>query len=105
MINSIIAIRGEVNRYNSTWQDHIERTDHCLPVTRNLCAYCGQRVWQTQYEELSRDHVVPTSKGGEDVWTNVVTSCLSRVITEESEQCDRWCPMEIAVCSVQAMSL
>ncbi len=27
------------------------------------------------YHELSRDHVHPLSKGGLDIWTNVVTSC------------------------------
>ena len=27
------------------------------------------------FKELSRDHVVPLSMGGEDKWTNVVTAC------------------------------
>ncbi|MEC7685084.1 MAG: HNH endonuclease, partial [Pseudomonadota bacterium] len=27
------------------------------------------------WTELSRDHVIPTSRGGSDIWTNVVTSC------------------------------
>jgi 5-methylcytosine-specific restriction endonuclease McrA len=41
---------------------------------RFVCAYCGGHF---NHNHLSRDHVVPRFKGGEDVWTNVVTSCKS----------------------------
>ena len=37
-----------------------------------ICLYCGNRF---PVRELSRDHVLPTSKGGRDVWTNCVTAC------------------------------
>jgi 5-methylcytosine-specific restriction endonuclease McrA len=36
------------------------------------CLYCGDYFFASQ---LSRDHVRPTSRGGEDVWENVVASC------------------------------
>lgn len=39
---------------------------------RQLCAYCGKRFL---IRELSRDHVVPVSRGGRDSWTNTVTAC------------------------------
>lgn len=39
---------------------------------KNLCLYCGGTFATSA---LSRDHVHPISKGGRDVWTNVVTSC------------------------------
>jgi len=39
---------------------------------QQLCMYCGV---EHDNKELSRDHVIPTSKGGEDYWTNCVTSC------------------------------
>lgn len=39
---------------------------------RHLCAYCGNRFGRRQ---LTRDHVQPTSRGGKDEWTNVVTAC------------------------------
>jgi|AntRauTorcE11897_2_1112592.scaffolds.fasta_scaffold00078_74 5-methylcytosine-specific restriction endonuclease McrA len=41
---------------------------------RNVCAYCA-----TKYAngKLTRDHVHPKSKGGPDVWQNVVTACRS----------------------------
>jgi len=38
----------------------------------NKCIYCGSRHIN---KELSRDHVIPISLGGEDKWTNVVTAC------------------------------
>ena len=41
---------------------------------RHVCAYCGGHF---SPGKLSRDHVVPVSKGGVDIWTNVVTACIS----------------------------
>ncbi|MFH0733909.1 MAG: HNH endonuclease [bacterium] len=35
------------------------------------CAYCGRSDLQ-----LTIDHVIPKSKGGEDVWENMVAACL-----------------------------
>ncbi len=39
---------------------------------RQVCAYCGKRYL---IRDLSRDHVVPVSRGGRDSWTNTVTAC------------------------------
>jgi hypothetical protein len=39
---------------------------------RNTCAYCG-RDFGTKH--LSRDHIIPRSRGGLDTWMNVVTAC------------------------------
>ncbi len=39
---------------------------------RNLCLYCG-RVFSDA--GLTRDHVVPRSRGGTDEWENVVAAC------------------------------
>lgn len=38
----------------------------------NLCLYCGQEF---SGRELTRDHIVPVSRGGKDKWTNVVAAC------------------------------
>ena len=51
-----------------------------LPLTRrnvfhrdnHSCQYCG-----CSGEQLSIDHVVPRSRGGDDTWENVTTACLS----------------------------
>lgn len=37
-----------------------------------LCLYCGQEFGTGQ---LTRDHVIPMSRGGEDRWENVVSAC------------------------------
>ena len=38
----------------------------------NLCMYCGDEFPR---HSLTRDHVVPVSRGGRDVWENVVCAC------------------------------
>ncbi|WP_237065415.1 HNH endonuclease [Microbulbifer guangxiensis] len=39
-----------------------------------ICLYCGEFFSGTQ---LTRDHVMPTSRGGADSWENVVAACKS----------------------------
>ena len=36
------------------------------------CAYCGLTF---KFHDLSADHIIPVSKGGQNVWMNVVTAC------------------------------
>jgi len=50
-----------------------------IPLTRrnilhrdgHTCQYCGYTG-----EDLTLDHVLPRSRGGEDTWENVVTACV-----------------------------
>lgn len=39
----------------------------------HLCLYCGSEFSRPQ---LTRDHVLPVSRGGRDVWENVVAACF-----------------------------
>jgi 5-methylcytosine-specific restriction endonuclease McrA len=40
------------------------------------CQYCGRRKNELRGRQfLTRDHIVPVSRGGENQWDNVVTSC------------------------------
>jgi 5-methylcytosine-specific restriction endonuclease McrA len=40
------------------------------------CQYCGRHRTQLRHREfLTRDHVVPLSRGGDNSWRNVVTAC------------------------------
>lgn len=40
------------------------------------CQYCGRASYELRpRESLTRDHVIPISRGGLNVWTNVVTAC------------------------------
>ena len=69
-IHSIIACDGRV----------VSRERSVPPLTnqalfgrdRNTCLYCGKGFADAN---LTRDHVLPVSKGGLDVWDNVVAAC------------------------------
>ncbi len=39
---------------------------------KHLCLYCGEHFAR---HTLTRDHVMPLSRGGRDEWENVVTAC------------------------------
>lgn len=40
---------------------------------QSLCLYCGREYPRAS---LTRDHVQPVSRGGRDIWENVVTACF-----------------------------
>jgi 5-methylcytosine-specific restriction endonuclease McrA len=42
------------------------------------CQYCGRHKSKLKsYEFLTRDHIKPESRGGENSWKNLVTACSS----------------------------
>lgn len=42
------------------------------------CQYCGRAAGELKPREaLTRDHLIPLSRGGSNEWTNVVTACSS----------------------------
>ncbi len=69
-LRSIIACDGRIN----------PRSRSTPPLTnaalfrrdQHLCLYCGK---QFPEHTLTRDHIVPTSRGGGDHWLNVVAAC------------------------------
>ncbi len=71
---SIIAIRGSKVDARSFSRTPVLTNDLLFARDRHLCAYCGERF---AAPKLSRDHIMPASKGGSDQWTNVVTACRS----------------------------
>ena len=48
------------NRTNIIWRDN------------NSCQYCSKKM---QSSELTMDHVLPKSRGGDNTWTNLVACC------------------------------
>lgn len=80
-VNSIIAVKGE---------DRLQRQKLIPPLNnrelfqrdRHTCLYCGKTLRNFQ---LTRDHVIPLSKNGKDVWSNVVTACR-RCNTHKGDQ-------------------
>lgn len=69
-LNSIMACKGKV--YTRSKKDPPLTNRALFRRDQNICLYCGNRFKEVH---LSRDHVVPLSRGGLDVWTNVVTAC------------------------------
>lgn len=71
-LHPIVASRGHARACGLsptpalTNQALFARDDH-------LCLYCGQ---QFHRQQLTRDHVMPVSRGGQDTWENVVSACF-----------------------------
>ena len=71
-VNSIIAVRGHARNFGDerlvpplSNRELFLRDDH-------LCMYCGREF---PVYLLTRDHLVPLSRGGTDCWSNVVAAC------------------------------
>ena len=70
-VHPIIAVRGAVP--SRAWRLQPGLTNAKLFARdRHLCAYCGRRY---HAEDLTREHIVPTSRGGTDSWMNCITAC------------------------------
>ena len=69
-IHSIIACDGKLGVPHRTVPPLTNRA--LFRRDRNLCLYCGNEFLDC---DLTRDHVVPRSRGGSDCWDNVVAAC------------------------------
>lgn len=58
---------------------------------QQLCLYCGRRFAE---RELTRDHLLPRSRGGRDAWLNVVTACR-RCNQHKGNRTPEECGMEL----------
>ncbi|MDO6692162.1 HNH endonuclease [Aliiglaciecola sp. 3_MG-2023] len=69
-LSSIIGCEGKVTNLDgkiSLCNRYLFRRDNFL------CMYCGQKFKSSQ---LTRDHIIPRSRGGKDIWTNAATACI-----------------------------
>ena len=109
--DSVLRLRGGHSRFDgarTTVDVHSiiacggRRTPHARTVPaltnaalfgrdRNLCLYCG-RVFSDA--ALTRDHVVPKSRGGADHWENVVAAC-KRCNHHKGSRLPHECGMEL----------
>ena len=69
---SIIAIKGKAMAMKSFNQVPPLNNRELFHRDRQICAYCANSFAGAR---LTRDHIVPFSKGGRDTWMNVVTAC------------------------------
>lgn len=69
---SIIAIKG--HGFNPHKHAQVALSNRTLfGRDRYVCAYCGGHF--PNHHDLSRDHIIPRYRGGENIWMNVVTAC------------------------------
>ncbi len=58
------------------------------------CQFCGRGQHELKFREcLTRDHLVPLSRGGTNAWTNVITAC-STCNTRKGNHLPEECGME-----------
>lgn len=83
-VPSIIAVKSN---------NHIKRR---IPVlsNRNLfgrdlnfCAYCGKIHLESK---LTRDHIVPVSRGGHNTWLNCITACKKCNNEKDNKTLEEW---------------
>jgi len=88
-VHSIIACEGRV----------MPPLRHVPPLTnqalfgrdRNVCLYCAGEFRDS---DLTRDHIVPRSRGGGDIWDNVVAAC-KRCNHHKGDRLAHECGMEL----------
>ncbi len=73
-VSSIIATHGDTRTLERNRERYTPPLNNRTLFKRdaNLCMYCGLRFPKS---DLTRDHITPLSRGGSDVWTNVVAAC------------------------------
>ena len=70
-VHPIIAVRGAVP--SRAWRQAPALSNPKLfSRDRLVCAYCGGHF---HADDLTREHIVPTSRGGHDTWMNCITAC------------------------------
>ncbi|MGD8909146.1 MAG: HNH endonuclease [Chromatiales bacterium] len=87
-VSSILLTRSKV-------QPHLWAESYEPPLTNRalfardgyLCLYCGKSF---SSRELTRDHVIPRSRGGADRWSNVVSCCHRCNHLKSARTPDEW---------------
>lgn len=70
-VHPIIAVRGAVP--SRAWRVTPALTNPKLFARdRYVCAYCGAYFTP---DDLTREHIIPVSRGGADSWMNCITAC------------------------------
>lgn len=71
-VTSIIGVRGPEFMAQDFDRNPILTNEKLFVRDLHMCAFCGE---QFRERDLSRDHVVPASRGGRDTWMNLITAC------------------------------
>lgn len=74
-MDTIIAVKGQMSSKQLANITRVPLSNRTLfRRDRHVCGYCGETF---STSDLSRDHIIPVSKGGPNTWMNVVTACHS----------------------------
>lgn len=72
-MDTIIAIKGKVNGKQLAQMNRVPLNNQTLfRRDQHVCGYCGNKF---NSHDLSRDHILPVSRGGPNTWMNVIASC------------------------------
>ena len=83
-VPSIIAIKGYSKikrRVPPLTNRNLFGRDLCI------CGYCGHTM---PHEKLTRDHIIPTSKGGTNTWQNCVSACKACNCAKDNKTLAHW---------------
>ena len=70
-VHPILAVRGAIP--SRAWRQAPTLSNpKIFARDRCVCAYCGRRF---HVDDLTREHIVPVSRGGDDSWMNCITAC------------------------------
>lgn len=69
-MSPVIATHGEMGHRRRLRKSFNNRM--LFRRDKHMCMYCGH---QYTIQNLTRDHVQPSSRGGKDIWENVVAAC------------------------------
>lgn len=72
-IKSIIAIDSEKFSYHRSKMVPQRQSELLFRRDLHICAYCGMTY--SSYD-LTKDHILPSSRGGDNSWTNLVSCCF-----------------------------
>lgn len=89
--SSIIAIKSGQGFNPAKFGTVILTNKTLFGRDRHICAYCGNHFTSNN---LSRDHIVPVSRGGINSWMNVVTACKT-CNSRKSNRTLKECNMEL----------
>ncbi len=95
VVGSILLTKQRVNKKRHRLDYHPPLTNKAL-FTRDghVCMYCGNTFTQ---HHLTRDHIVPVSRGGPDSWSNCVTACSDCNHKKGNRTPEEWGQLLLAV--------
>lgn len=64
--------KRRILKVNGIHEDYSEQLNLIKNNKYFICHWCGEKF---SIDKLTLDHVIPLSKGGSDIWENIVLSC------------------------------